>query len=111
MLKRLVPATLVLILASNSFAEKKKFDPNPIMPDVTARGRALYEYDEAAWHATDAVVATHPPVSSVGRYIARESDSGWTVVFGHLNEKRDAFLIGYEAIPGATSETFTVKKF
>jgi hypothetical protein len=49
MLKRLVPATLVLILASNSFAEKKKFEPNPIMPDVTARGRALYEYDEAAW--------------------------------------------------------------
>jgi hypothetical protein len=110
MLNRLVLATLVLILASNSLAEKKKPNPDPIMPDVTARGRALYEYDEAAWRATDAVRATHPPASSVGRYIARKSGTDWTVVFGHLNEKRDAFLIGYEAIQGATPLDFTIKK-
>ena len=72
------------------------------MPDVTARGRALYEYDQAAWHATDAVQAMHPPDQSVGRYIARKSDTGWTVAFGHLNDQRDRFLIGYEATQGAT---------
>jgi hypothetical protein len=80
------------------------------MPDVTARGRTLYEYDEAAWHATDAVQATHPPKETVGRYIANKSGSGWTVVFGHLNEKRDAFVIGYEALQGPSPERFSVKK-
>jgi hypothetical protein len=80
------------------------------MPDVTARGRTLYEYDQAAWHATDAVQALHPPDQAVGRYLALKSEKGWTVVFGHLNDKRDKFLIGYEATQGATLQEFTVKK-
>lgn len=41
---------------------------------ITARGRLLAEYDQAAWHATDVVLATHPkegklvvsPVSGCG---------------------------------------------
>lgn len=81
------------------------------MPDVTARGRALYEYDQAAWHATDAVQVMHPPDQSVGRYLALKSDKGWTVVFGHLSDQRDRFLIGYEATQSATHlQEFTVKK-
>src|SRR6266576_7192086 len=70
MTKRLVAVGLVLFLTSLSFSGKKKPEKDPIMPDVTARGRALYEYDQAAWHATDAVQATHPPAQSLGRYIA-----------------------------------------
>jgi hypothetical protein len=101
---------LFLLLASASFAGKKKPEADPIMADVTTRGRALYEYDQAAWHATDAVQALHPPDKSVGRYLAFKSDQGWTVVFGHLNEQRDRFLIGYEATQGATLQEFTVKK-
>jgi len=73
--KRLVPVLLVLFLTSISFA-KKKPEPAPIMPDVTARGRALYEYDQAAWHATDAVQAMHPQDQSVGRYFGLKSDRG-----------------------------------
>jgi hypothetical protein len=80
------------------------------MPDVTARGRALYEYDQAAWHATDAVLAMHPPDQSVERYLALKSDKGWTVVFGHLSDQRDRFLIEYEATQGATLQEFAVKK-
>lgn len=53
----------------------------------------------------------HPPDESVGRYLAFKSDKGWTVVFGHLNEQRDRFLIGYEATQGATLQEFAVKKF
>jgi hypothetical protein len=108
--KRLVTVSLVLFLASISFAGKKKPEPDPVMPDVTARGRALYEYDQTAWHATDAVQATHPPAQSVGRYIAYKSDTGWTVAFGHLNDRRDEFLVGYEATQNATLQEFTVKK-
>jgi hypothetical protein len=51
------------------------------MPDVTARGRALYEYDQAAWHASDALQATHLAKDTLGRYIAHKSDAGWTVAF------------------------------
>jgi hypothetical protein len=108
--KRLVTASLILFLTCISFAGKKKPEPDPVMPDVTARGRALYEYDQAAWHATDAVQAMHPPDQSVGRYLALRSEKGWTVVFGHLNDERDKFLIGYEATQGATLQEFTAKK-
>jgi len=100
----------ILFLSSICFAGKKKPEADPIMPDVTARGRALYEYDQAAWHATDAVQALHPPDPLVGRYLALKSDKGWTVVFGHLTDQRDRFLIGYEATEGATLHEFTVKK-
>jgi hypothetical protein len=108
--KRLVTVSLILFLTCTSFAGKKKPEPDPVMPDVTGRGRALYEYDQAAWHATDSVQALHPPGKSVGRYLALKSEKGWTVVFGHLNDQRDKFLIGYEAIQGATLQEFTVKK-
>src|SRR5258708_36742972 len=101
---------LVLFLTCISFAGKKKPEHDPVMLDVTARGRALYEYDQAAWHATDAVQAVHPPDQSVGRYLALKSDKGWTVVFGHLNDQRDRFLIGYEATQAATLQEFTVMK-
>jgi hypothetical protein len=108
--KRLFTISLVLFLVSISIAGKKKPELDPVMADVTARGRALYDYDQAAWHATDAVQATDPPTQSLGRYIARKSDTGWTVVFGHLNDRRDEFLVGYEATQGATLQEFTVKK-
>jgi hypothetical protein len=108
--KWLFTVGLVLFLTFISFAGKKKPEPDPVMANVTARGRALYEYDQAAWHATDAVQAMHPPDQSVGRYLALKSDKGWTVVFGHLNDQRDRFLIGYEATQGATLQEFTVKK-
>jgi hypothetical protein len=80
------------------------------MPDVTARGRALYEYDQAAWHATDAVQATNPSTQALGRYIARKSDAGWKVAFGRLNNTHDKFMVAYEATQGASLQDFTVKK-
>jgi hypothetical protein len=110
MQRRLVAIILVLFLASISVSGKKKPDADPVMPDVTARGRALFEYDQVAWHATDAVQAAHPPAQTVGRYIARKSDLGWQVAFGHLNDTHDKFLVAYEATQGATPQEFTVKK-
>lgn len=106
--KRLFTVSLlVLLVISVSLAGQKKSQPDPVMPDVTARGRALYEYDQAAWHATDAVQALHPPNQSVGRYLALKSEKGWTVVFGHLNDQRDRFVISYEATQGATLQDFS----
>jgi len=109
--KRLAAVSLVLFLVSISFARKKgELEADPVMPDVTARGRALYEYDQAAWHATDAVQATNPPTQALGRYIAHKSDTGWKVAFGHLNDTRNKFIIAYEATGAATLQEFTVKK-
>lgn len=110
MRNRLATIILVLLTAPISFAGKKK-EPDPVFADVTARGRALYEYDQAAWHASDALQATNPPKGSLGRYIANKSGAGWTVAFGHLSDQRDKFLMGYEATQGATLQQFTVKKF
>ena len=79
------------------------------MLDVTARGRSLYEYDQAAWHATDAVQALHPPDQLVGRYIALKSDKGWIVAFGHLSEQRDKLrreaALQHRSSPRATQST------
>jgi hypothetical protein len=109
--KRLAATVLALFLSSVSLAVKKSdLEATPVMPDVTARGRALYEYDQASWHSTDAVQALSPPNTDVGRYIARKSDTGWKVAFGHLSEARDKFLVAYEASQGATLQEYTVKK-
>jgi hypothetical protein len=110
--KRLVGLSLILFFSFVSFAQKKgELEPNPVMPDVTVRGRALYEYDQAAWHATDAVQATNPSTQSLGRYIAHKSDIGWKVAFGRLNDARNKFIVAYEATEGASLREFTVKKF
>src|SRR5574340_379579 len=64
---------------------------------ITERGRELNEYDQAAWHATDAVQMANPKTVEGQRYIAKKEDGKWRVVFGRLNEARDRFEISYEA--------------
>jgi len=64
------------------------------LEQTTQRGRALYEYDQAAWHSSDALEAIHADQSQLGKFIAQKTEKGWQVAFGHLNQKRDAFLIG-----------------
>ena len=81
------------------------------MARITERGRRLAEYDVAAWYASDAVVALKPAAGSVTRYIARKNGDLWIVAFGRLNEKRDKFLIAYEATQGTHAKEFGVKKF
>jgi hypothetical protein len=81
------------------------------LAEITERGRQLAEYDVAAWHATDAVLAMKPKEGSVARYLAKKTDNGWAVAFGRLNEKRDTFLIVYEANQGASPKEFNVKKY
>lgn len=80
------------------------------LAQITERGRQLAQYDVAAWYASDAVVATKPTEGSVARYIAKKDGTTWTVMFGRFNDKRDKFLIAYEAIQGANPIEFTVKK-
>jgi hypothetical protein len=80
------------------------------LAEIAARGRALAEYDAAAWHASDAVEATHPDKSTIQRYVARKTDKGWIVVWGRYNEAGTKFLIAYEAQQQGNSNDYMVTK-
>jgi hypothetical protein len=101
----------VVLFTVSVFAQKDSLPSDSELAAITARGRLLYEYDQAAWHASDAVMATHPAKENLGRYIARKTDAGWEVVFGRLNESRDAFLIAALAKQGKSLQEFSVKNF
>ena len=103
---------LVFFLLSTavSLATGKDRQPSLGCDPITARGRMLAEYDVAAWHATDAVEALKPDKSVAPDYIARKIGVGWEVAFGRLNEKRDRFLVVYQASQTGSPKEFTVKK-
>ena len=78
----------------------------PELDAITARGRLLAEYDQAAWHATDAVMALRPDASAVRGYLARRRADGlWEVVFGRLDSSRETFLIAYRAVQRSAGDT------
>jgi hypothetical protein len=78
------------------------------LAEITARGRALAEYDAAAWHATDAVEPLKPVKGTFERYIARKTSDGWVVMFGRYNEGKTKFLIAYEARQTANPTEYKV---
>jgi hypothetical protein len=93
-----------------------KTSPKPseqTLAEISARGIELAQYDQAAWHATDAVQASQPAESKVERFIARKTPSGtgWIVDFGRLNSTSDKFLVAYEALQTDAPEHFEVKMF
>jgi hypothetical protein len=77
---------------------------------LTERGRALVEYDQAAWHATDAVQTANPRTVEGQHYIAKKENERWLVVFGALNADKSKFVIGYEAQQLAKPKEFKVIK-
>ena len=77
---------------------------------ITERGRLLYEYDQAVWHASDAVQTANPKNVEGQRYIAKKENGKWTVVFGNLNEDGSQFAISYQADEQATVQQFAVKQ-
>jgi hypothetical protein len=101
----------LIVCASGVFAQQGKTLSSSELAAITARGRQLAEYDNASWHATDAVKALNPTEGLVERYIARKTDSGWVVVFGRFAETKDAFLVAYEAVQSSSPDEFTVKTY
>jgi hypothetical protein len=113
MIQRIALVVVLLISCLSSAEKNPKAGPLPSgaeLAAITARGRMLEEYDVAAWHATDAVEELKPDKSVAPLYIARKTENEWEVAFGRLNERQDAFLIVYQASPGAGPTEFTVKK-
>jgi hypothetical protein len=107
---RVVIRTILLFLLSCctavALAEKTAPLSREQLAEISARGRMLAEYDEAAWHATDAVMSTHPKQDNDTRFVCRKADATWTCVFGRL--AADKLLIDYEALQASATE-FQIK--
>jgi hypothetical protein len=101
----------VSLFTSLAFCQNEPLPSDGDLAATTARGRMLYDYDQAAWHSSDAVMAANPAQGTIGRYIAQKTEAGWVVAYGRLNESRDAFLIAVLATQGKAPEEFSVKKF
>jgi hypothetical protein len=103
-----VLATVFAVVAG-LFAQNVRGVAEAELAAITERGRALAEYDQAAWHATDAVQTANPKTVEGQHYLARKENGKWTVVFGALNAGKSKFLIGYEATEAAKEKQFSVK--
>jgi hypothetical protein len=80
--------------------------PRDELDAITTRGRWLAEYDQAAWHGTDAVMALRPNQQLVRGYLARRrSDDRWEVVFGRQSANADTFYVAYRAVQQMTGDT------
>jgi hypothetical protein len=102
---------LAALLAISAHSQSSPKPSDQDLAAITHRGTMLAAYDQAAWHATDAVQLTHPPAGIVQRYIARQTATGWTVDFGHLNSDATKFLTAYEAIQTDAPNHFAVGQF
>jgi hypothetical protein len=78
---------------------------------ITARGRFLADYDQAAWHGSDAAqAAAGTNTEGLAVFIAQKTASGWVVDFGSLDAAGTSFLTVYEA-KGADTQHFTVQSY
>lgn len=109
---RLLLSLFIALAAFSSFLIGQTQNPPSAaeLAEIAARGRALAEYDQAAWHAGDAVEALHLVRAMVQLYVARKTPSGWTVAYGTFDPARTRFLISYEAKQGANPIEYTVVK-
>jgi len=87
----------VLCAQFGALAQEKAAEPKLDLAAITARGRALYAYDQAAWHGTDAIFALKPDTKGLAHYICSMTATGWVIVFPQWNEAHDQLLVIYEA--------------
>jgi len=96
-------------VATGRSGQENRLPSSAELAAITERGRALQEYDQAAWHATDAVETANPKTVEGQHYLARKENGKWTVVFGALNTDKSKLLITFEATETATEKQFSVK--
>jgi hypothetical protein len=98
---------LALMVTTMGLAQKSSVLSQEQLAEITSRGKALAEYDQTAWHATDAVMAMHPKEDGNTRFVCRKTAETWTCIFGRLGA--DKLLIDYEAVQGASPSEFQVR--
>jgi hypothetical protein len=106
-----VSVFIIILLAASMAAQRTKPATPEELSAITQRGRALAEYDVAAWHSTDLVVALKPREGEISGYVARKAGSVWTVVYGRLSDKKDKDLIAYEATQQSSPTDFKIQTY
>jgi hypothetical protein len=106
----IVVAACFLVAVNCAFGQIKDKDLKGYLEGVSERGRALYEYDQAAWHGTDAFFALHPDTAGLTHYICTKSPKGWIVYFPKWNAMHDRLMVAYEAMATGDPGTFTARK-
>lgn len=104
---------VLTVLGCVAFVEPAARKEPPAREELAAiaeRGRNLAGYDAAAWHASDALQKLQPKQGAVAQYIARQTDKGWIVAFGRLDEAKESFLIAYRASQGDKPDEFRVEE-
>jgi hypothetical protein len=115
-LRKVCALNLFASIAVQSAIAQSAIAQKPIPPSaqelsaITERGILLNEYDQAAWHASDAVQTANPKTVEGQRWIAKKENGKWTVVFGKLNPAKTSFEIHYEAIQQAKPQEFSVSE-
>jgi hypothetical protein len=99
---------LAAIAASCAIAQKPIPPTAQELAAITERGILLNEYDQASWHASDAVETANPKTVEGQRWIARKENGKWSVAFGKLNTDKTAFEIHYEAVQQGKPQEFAV---
>lgn len=108
---RAVLFAFLLMMPVSAFSQRDKPAELAELTEITERGRALAQYDIAAWHSTDAVVALSPKPGTFTGYIARKTGDRWTVVYGTLNGAKDKYLVVYEGIQQSSPKEFKISHF
>jgi len=107
---RLIAIAAALLIPLRAAPQEMAPPNSEELAAISERGRLLYEYDQAAWHASDSVQMANPKNVEGQRYIARKESGKWIVVFGKLNEDRSQFGISYQADEQATLRHFAVRQ-
>ncbi len=102
---------ICLLLSAPLSAQLKGKALQNYLDGVTERGRLLYEYDQAAWHGTDAFFELKPDTLGLSHYVCIKQDNGWSVLFGSWNDDHTKLLIRYEADEVNHTGEFTAKKY
>lgn len=102
---------LLFLLAIPAATQVKNKDLDSYLPEVTARGKALYAYDQAAWYGTDAFFALHPETNGLAHYICVKSTIGWVVYFPKWNALHDHIQVMYQAAETGEPGVFKATKY
>jgi len=88
---------LILLPALPLCAQEAQRPSSSELKEISGRGRALADYDQAASHAGEAVKGLGAPSDKVELYVGRRDGNSWDFVFGKLDEQKAKLLIAYEA--------------
>lgn len=106
----IILAVCLFVMGSRASGQTKDKDLKAYLAGVTERGRALYDYDQAAWHGTDAFFALHPDTSGLTHYVCTKTPKGWMVTFPKWNALHDRLLVAYEAMESGEPGKFVAHR-